>query len=170
MHHSGCPPTQARHLESPDRSRRTVVARERHVRGTALRRHRGRAPRRRPREAARDVPLEGRRSRRRRPRRDDGRWDDDPDWEFTSAAADDAHTLYVRYDEAVAHSRSALAAAIAEDGLDRTVYLTGPHGSRANLRRIVLDLVEEYGRHTGHADLLRENVDGRVGEDPLSAC
>jgi hypothetical protein len=30
----------------------------------------------------------------------------------------------------------------------------------------VCDLVEEYGRHTGHADLLREAVDGRVGEDP----
>ena len=30
----------------------------------------------------------------------------------------------------------------------------------------VCDLIEEYGRHTGHADLLREAVDGRVGEDP----
>ena len=35
-----------------------------------------------------------------------------------------------------------------------------------NLRRLLLDMVEEYGRHTGHADLLREAVDGRVGEDP----
>jgi hypothetical protein len=30
----------------------------------------------------------------------------------------------------------------------------------------VRDLIEEYGRHTGHADLLREAVDGLVGEDP----
>jgi Protein of unknown function (DUF664) len=30
----------------------------------------------------------------------------------------------------------------------------------------VCDLIEEYGRHTGHADLLREAVDGLVGEDP----
>jgi hypothetical protein len=30
----------------------------------------------------------------------------------------------------------------------------------------VCDLIEEYGRHTGHADLLREAVDGRTGEDP----
>ena len=29
-----------------------------------------------------------------------------------------------------------------------------------------LSRFEEYGRHTGHADLLREAVDGRVGEDP----
>jgi hypothetical protein len=27
-------------------------------------------------------------------------------------------------------------------------------------------MIEEYARHTGHADLIREAVDGRVGEDP----
>jgi Protein of unknown function (DUF664) len=36
----------------------------------------------------------------------------------------------------------------------------------ASLRRLLCDLIEEYGRHTGHADLLREAIDGRVGEDP----
>ena len=41
-----------------------------------------------------------------------------------------------------------------------------PDGRHASLRRLVCDLVEEYGRHTGHADLLREAVDGVVGEDP----
>ena len=35
-----------------------------------------------------------------------------------------------------------------------------------SLRRLVCDLIEEYGRHTGHADLIREAVDGLVGEDP----
>lgn len=35
-----------------------------------------------------------------------------------------------------------------------------------SLRRLLYDLVEEYGRHTGHADLLREAVDGLTGEDP----
>jgi hypothetical protein len=39
-------------------------------------------------------------------------------------------------------------------------------GREVSLRRIVCDLVEEYGRHTGQADLIREAVDGRVGEDP----
>ena len=39
-------------------------------------------------------------------------------------------------------------------------------GNHASLRRLLFDLIEEYGRHTGHADLLREVVDGRVGEDP----
>jgi hypothetical protein len=35
------------------------------------------------------------------------------------------------------------------------------------VRRLVYDLIEEYGRHVGHADLIRESVDGMVGEDPL---
>ncbi|HEX2307729.1 MAG TPA: DUF664 domain-containing protein [Jatrophihabitantaceae bacterium] len=34
------------------------------------------------------------------------------------------------------------------------------------MRRILIDLIEEYARHVGHADLIRESVDGRVGEDP----
>ncbi|MEJ2871441.1 DUF664 domain-containing protein [Actinomycetospora sp. OC33-EN08] len=100
------------------------------------------------------------------PEWDDAPWDDDPDWEFTSAAADAPAELYARYDRAVAYSRAALDEALDDGGLDRTVHLTGPDGERVNLRRLVCDLVEEYGRHTGHADLIREYVDGSVGEDP----
>ena len=37
-----------------------------------------------------------------------------------------------------------------------------------NLRRVVVDMVEEYARHTGHADLIRESIDGLVGEDAAS--
>ena len=55
---------------------------------------------------------------------------------------------------------------MADGGLDRTVHLSGPDGQPVSLRRLVCDLLEEYGRHTGHADLLREAVDDRVGEDP----
>jgi hypothetical protein len=43
---------------------------------------------------------------------------------------------------------------------------TGADGTNASVRRLVCDLIEEYGRHTGHADLIREVVDGRVGADP----
>ena len=42
----------------------------------------------------------------------------------------------------------------------------GPDGQAPTLRRLLVDLIEEYARHTGHADLIRESVDGRVGEDP----
>jgi hypothetical protein len=93
-------------------------------------------------------------------------WDDDPDWEFTSAAEDTASELYALWDGAVERSRRRLEAALADGGLDQAAHITRPDGQHASLRRLVCDLVEEYGRHTGHADLLRESVDGRVGEDP----
>jgi hypothetical protein len=93
-------------------------------------------------------------------------WDADPDWDFTSAADDTPEQLYALWDSTIARSRATLDAAVADGGLDQLVHLTWPDGSRASLRRLVCDLIEEYGRHTGHADLLRESVDGLVGEDP----
>lgn len=92
--------------------------------------------------------------------------DDSNDWEFTSAADDTPDQLYDLWDGAVARSRSRLEAALADAGPGRLVHITDPEGNNANWRRLVCDLIEEYGRHTGHADLLREAVDGRVGEDP----
>jgi hypothetical protein len=93
-------------------------------------------------------------------------WDGDNAWEFNSAAHDTPDELYALYDGAVERARARLAAALADGGLDQLTHASGPDGRQANLRRLVCDLVEEYGRHTGHADLLREAVDGRVGEDP----
>ena len=74
--------------------------------------------------------------------------------------------LYARYDAAVERARTRLAARLARGGLDQQVALAEKLGQEVSLRRIVCDLVEEYGRHTGQADLIREAVDGRVGEDP----
>jgi hypothetical protein len=88
------------------------------------------------------------------------------DWEFTSAASDTADALYRLWDGAVERSRTRFSAALADGGPDQLVHVSWPDGRRASLRRLLFDLVEEYGRHTGHADLLREAVDGRVGEDP----
>jgi hypothetical protein len=90
----------------------------------------------------------------------------DPDWEWHSAAEDDPAALYELYDAAVGRSRARLTEALADGGLDRPVDLTWPDGRHPSLRRLLCDLLEEYGRHTGHADLIREAVDGRVGEDP----
>jgi hypothetical protein len=92
--------------------------------------------------------------------------DDVPDWEFISAADDSPDQLYALWDGAVERSRARLDAALADGGLDQLVHAAWPDGRHASLRRLVCDLIEEYGRHTGHADLLREAVDGLVGEDP----
>lgn len=92
--------------------------------------------------------------------------DDSNDWEFTSAADDSPAELYALWDGAVSRSRARLDSALTDDGLDQRVHVSGPDGEHASLRRLLCDLIEEYGRHTGHADLLREAVDGVVGEDP----
>jgi uncharacterized damage-inducible protein DinB len=93
-------------------------------------------------------------------------WDGSNDWEFESAAQDTPEQLYALYDAAVARARATVSAAVADGGLDQLVHASDAEGNQASLRRLVCDLVEEYGRHTGHADLIRESVDGLVGEDP----
>jgi hypothetical protein len=93
-------------------------------------------------------------------------WDAEPDWEFSSAARDTPEQLYRLWDGAVERSRARFDAALAAGGLDQPIHASAPDGRHANLRRLLCDLIEEYGRHTGHADLLREAVDGRAGEDP----
>lgn len=93
-------------------------------------------------------------------------WSNGNEWVFTSAADDSPEQLYALYDEAVAANRQRIADAIATEGIDQLTEAADDTGNHASLRRFVCDLIEEYGRHTGHADLLRENVDGLVGEDP----
>jgi hypothetical protein len=93
-------------------------------------------------------------------------WEGDDDWEITSAADDSPEQLYALWDGAVERSRARFDAVLAEDGLDGSAHVSGPDGTHASVRRLLLDQIEEYGRHTGHADLLREQVDGMVGEDP----
>jgi hypothetical protein len=92
-------------------------------------------------------------------------WDADPDWEWHSAADDSPEQLLALWRDAVARSREAVAEALADNGLDR-LGPAMPDGRQPSLRRLLIDLVEEYARHVGHADLIRESVDGLVGEDP----
>jgi len=92
---------------------------------------------------------------------------DDPDWVWRTAAGDSPEVLYGLWRDAVAHSRAAMAAALADGGLDQPAKFTAdPAGNPPNLRRIVVDLHDEYARHVGHADLFREAIDGLTGEDP----
>ncbi len=87
-------------------------------------------------------------------------------WEFSSAVHDEPAELYGLWDGAVERSRTRFNLALRDGGPDQLVDMRWPDGRQASLRRLLFDLVEEYGRHTGHADLLREAIDGRTGEDP----
>ena len=93
-------------------------------------------------------------------------WDATPDWDFESAADDSPDDLYAAYDAAVARSRQILRDRLAEGDLEQPTAMGERAGITFSLGRLVADMVEEYGRHTGQADMLREAVDGRVGEDP----
>jgi hypothetical protein len=89
--------------------------------------------------------------------------DHESDWEawpWTTAADDTPDALRTLWVDTVHRSREALAEVLSRGGLGQTT----PNGM--NLRRLLADLIEEYARHTGHADLLREQVDGATGEGP----
>lgn len=93
-------------------------------------------------------------------------WDAEPDWDWRTAAEDTPEQLMALWRAAAARSRDLVAGTLAESGpggLGRHVTSTG---QSPNLRRILLDMIEEYARHIGHADLIRESVDGLTGEDP----
>ncbi|HEV3268958.1 MAG TPA: DUF664 domain-containing protein [Acidimicrobiales bacterium] len=86
------------------------------------------------------------------------------DWEWTSASDDSPEELRTLWLEAVARSDAAVVEALADGGFDRRLAIS-EWTETPNLRRTVVDLIEEYARHTGHADLIRESIDGLVGED-----
>ncbi|HEV7168343.1 MAG TPA: DinB family protein [Micrococcaceae bacterium] len=87
-------------------------------------------------------------------------WDQDPDWEFHTAVEDDPEGLRNLYRDACERTRRS----VAEADLDDLSAGTSREGHRWNLRWILTHLIEETSRHNGHADLLREAIDGTVGE------
>ncbi|MEO6090570.1 MAG: DUF664 domain-containing protein [Umezawaea sp.] len=97
----------------------------------------------------------------RKPARTDEDWD--RDWAWT--ADDDPDEALRQWHAAVSRSRELVAEALADGGLDRAKGREFPGWGTPSLRRILFDMVEEYARHAGHADLIRESVDGLVGED-----
>jgi hypothetical protein len=90
-------------------------------------------------------------------------FDADPDWEWHSSSEDTPEELESLWRAAVDRSRSATAAFLADGSPDSSVTWT-ERNQAPNLRRMLVDMVEEYARHTGHADLIRESIDGLVGE------
>jgi hypothetical protein len=88
-------------------------------------------------------------------------WDADPDWEFHTALRLDGDEVRERYRVACERSRAVVAAARDLDQLSAQPLRDGRHFS---LRWVLLHLIEETARHAGHADLIREAIDGAVGE------
>jgi uncharacterized damage-inducible protein DinB len=85
---------------------------------------------------------------------------DDRDLDFNGAVADDAVVAdaWESWRTEVAHGREVYAS------IDDLGTLVGPEGDQSELREIVVHLIEEYARHCGHADLIRERIDGRTGQ------
>jgi uncharacterized damage-inducible protein DinB len=83
----------------------------------------------------------------------------DPDRDFDGAIADPdmVAEAFANWEEAIAESRATAETAGLEDWFDSR---WGP----LTVRWMYAHLLEEYARHNGHADLLREAIDGETGE------
>lgn len=91
-------------------------------------------------------------------------WSADPDWDWNSAVDDEPADLFAQWNDSVRRSQASLDAAIDDRGLDGAAVRKHGDGSAVSLRYVFVHLIEEYARHNGHADLLREAIDGQVGE------
>jgi uncharacterized damage-inducible protein DinB len=85
--------------------------------------------------------------------------DSNPDGDFDDVDAADFDADLQRFAEAIEASRANEAAA---ESLE--VIGHGRRGHEFTLRWIMVHMIEEYARHNGHADLLRERIDGAVGD------
>jgi uncharacterized damage-inducible protein DinB len=91
-------------------------------------------------------------------------WDADPDWDWHSAAGDTPEQIHGLWEDTVARSHTSVAEALADGGLERPARRAWPDGRAPSLRWILVHMIEEYARHNGHADLIRESLDGLTGE------
>ncbi len=84
-----------------------------------------------------------------------------PDADWVGAAANPAVVAgaWRAWREEVAFADKLVA-----ESADLGVKGTMEDGTRIALREVLVHMIEEYARHCGHADLLRERIDGRVGQ------
>ncbi|MEU0478265.1 DinB family protein [Streptosporangium sp. NPDC006013] len=85
--------------------------------------------------------------------------DDDPDGDFDTLETTTTEQAFARWREEIAHSRE-VSAGLPID----TVGKAQRHGHDVSLRWILVHMIEEYARHNGHADIIRERIDGVAGE------
>jgi uncharacterized damage-inducible protein DinB len=85
--------------------------------------------------------------------------DANPDGDFNDVDDADAAEGMAAWREEIDHARRIVRA---DPNLDRT--FTHPRRGEISLRWVLIHMIEEYARHAGHADLLRERIDGAVGD------
>jgi hypothetical protein len=85
--------------------------------------------------------------------------DERPEGDFDDVDAAGAERDMAAFRQEVGLAR----AAVAGHSLDES-FLQERRGSEVSLRWIYVHMIEEYARHNGHADLLRERIDGATGD------
>lgn len=88
--------------------------------------------------------------------------DPDADWHAATTQSPDA--LRGRWTASIAQSERNVERALATGGLDQPTRRSSEPDEVPSLRWVLVHLIEEYARHNGHADILRELIDGSVGE------
>ena len=87
-----------------------------------------------------------------------------PDWAWTSAADDSGAELLALWAERVERSRAVVADRVRDQGVKALDQTHAAWLGAVSLRWVILHMIEEYARHNGQADLIRESIDGLVGE------
>ena len=85
--------------------------------------------------------------------------DDDPDADFRVEHDDTPEVILALHQDEVIRARAIAAGAASFDDI-----AADPRAKGRSLRWIMIHMIEEYARHLGHADIMREEIDGRTGD------
>ena len=94
-------------------------------------------------------------------------WTNDPDWEWRTAADDTPAQLRTLFDRSVQRADAVISSTLQTDAGLGSLSAQGTRRApteQFSLRWILVHMIEEYCRHNGHADLIRESIDGETGE------
>jgi len=87
-------------------------------------------------------------------------WDDDPDWEFHHSHEYEPAEIIARYETEIERANAIVGVTPDLEALS----VKDRNGEKRSLRWILTHMLEETARHCGHADLIRESIDGETGD------
>ena len=90
----------------------------------------------------------------------------EPEWTWRSAALDSGAYLRALWAEGVNRSRAVVQAQLSrgEQAALSEAHADWQLARPVSLRWVLVHMIEEYARHNGHADLMRESIDGQTGD------